>query len=367
MGKDNTNSEYMEDPKITFNFKRLRESTSSEEQNENSDENMEQLCVNNDENNITGDDRRHATRGGNSNWTDDRWTQPQPSHAQEMVKEAEAAIAQMFQTPGNVPPTAEGLVNNMVDQFLNEARNQQVALHHSAIVDENYLVIGAHLDKTLIDKIVNHEYVDFTRLIPKDKLVLREEDHRMEIVNKGGFNYFVPVADRKCSSITNFHRWEQAFRIYSNVFTKRYPHKASELIQYNHIIYTASLSYVWDNVYQYDKEFRLHLSHYLQRSWAVILQQVWSMCLRDRLKFEYSNNNKHSPNARKKTCRWFNKGKCTAGKSCRYDHRCDECGKWGHGAHICRRKLNKSNDNGSNGNASHNGTVATSNGSSNSK
>ena len=34
----------------------------------------------------------------------------------------------------------------------------------------------------------------------------------------------------------------------------------------------------------------------------------------------------------------FNKGKCTAGLSCKYDHRCLECGKFGHGEHICRNK-----------------------------
>ena len=32
------------------------------------------------------------------------------------------------------------------------------------------------------------------------------------------------------------------------------------------------------------------------------------------------------------------KGLCTAGHGCKYDHRCLECGKFGHGAHICRNK-----------------------------
>ena len=46
--------------------------------------------------------------------------------------------------------------------------------------------------------------------------------------------------------ITNFGHWEQAFRIYSNVYTKEFPDQATQLIQYNHIIYTASLTYAWE-------------------------------------------------------------------------------------------------------------------------
>ena len=33
----------------------------------------------------------------------------------------------------------------------------------------------------------------------------------------------------------------------------------------------------------YDKEFRVHLSHFPQRSWAIILQQAWSMYLNEKL------------------------------------------------------------------------------------
>ena len=153
-----------------------------------------------------------------------------------------------------------------------------------ATVDENYLVIGSHLDTSLKQKIINHEYIDFARLVPKDRIT-HEDDHQMELVNKGGFTYFVPVSDREgiAGGINSFTKWEQAFRVYSNIYTHYYPDKASELIQYNHIIYTASQSFSWENVYLYDCEFRMHLSNYPQRIWAVILQQAWSMCLKDKL------------------------------------------------------------------------------------
>ena len=119
------------------------------------------------------------------------------------------------------------------------------------------------MDPSLQTKIVNHEYVDFTRLIPRDRLVgIDEPGQRLEIVNKGGLTYFAPVGDGKVTGILSFSRWEQAFRIYSNIYTRAYPEGASELIQYNHIIYTASQTFIWKNVYTYDKEFRTHMSQY---------------------------------------------------------------------------------------------------------
>ena len=47
-------------------------------------------------------------------------------------------------------------------------------------------------------------------------------------------------------------------------------------------------------------------------------------------------------------CCQFNKGHCTYGLSCKYDHHCavPECGKFGHGAHICRIRLAKEKDKG---------------------
>ena len=131
--------------------------------------------------------------------------------------------------------------------------------------------------------------------------------------------------------------------MFSNIYTKRYPHKATELIQYNQVIFTVAQSFTWDNVYQYDKEFRLHLANFPQRSWSVILQQAWTMCLKDRIRFKQGygpKNNNNNNKSKWEPCKRFNHGLCTAGLSCKYDHRCSvpECGKFGHGTHICRKR-----------------------------
>ena len=154
------------------------------------------------------------------------------------------------------------------------------------------------------------------------------------MVIKGGKTYWSPVVES--TSINSFGKLEQAFRVFSDIFLRHYPAKSTELIQYNHIIHTASLTYVWENVYSYDKDFRLHISRHPTRSWGIILQQVWSMRLKDRIyKSEYdkSNYNNHnssgsSPGVDRggsnvvlnKVCRRFNRGKCSFGVTCRNEH-----------------------------------------------
>ena len=154
-----------------------------------------------------------------------------------------------------------------------------------------------------------------------------------------------PISERESMQINSYARWEQAFCIYSNILTAKFLQKATELPQYGHTIHSAAMSYHWENVYSYDREFRQHIGCHPERSWGVILQQACTMLLKDRL---CNNSNHlfhkgHFPGSKtnkkdQEPCRCFNKGKCTFGMSCKFDHRCSvpKCGKFGHGAHICR-------------------------------
>ena len=137
-----------------------------------------------------------------------------------------------------------------------------------------------------------------------------------------------------------FAKWETAFRIFSNIYCTEYPLKAGELLQYLHVIHTASQTYYWDNVYLYDHEFRFHMSKHPQRSWAVILQQAWNLRLKDKIRHENFSGEKTKFKS-KEVCKCFNRGKCHLGSSCKYDHHCLGCGKFGHGEHICRNKTKK--------------------------
>ena len=118
-------------------------------------------------------------------------------------------------------------------------------------IDDDYILVAVHVDQGMERKIVNGDYVDFAKLIPKDRLN-HDTDHRMELVNRGGMTYFVPVSDRESTQINSFQSWEKAFRVYSHIYMRHHPERASELIEYNHLINSIANTFVWENVYAYD-------------------------------------------------------------------------------------------------------------------
>ena len=313
-------------------------SSLSEEPMNFSDESLE---MENDEAIILVD--RHANGKQRQEWSP-RMQDKQPEiqmtpqeKAANTIRKAELAKVKMF------PPTGEN--NCYCTRFPTESN---IPFELVAKVDQDYLVIGGHIDESTQLKIIIGKYIDFSKLIPRDKILV-EEENRLELVVKNGRTFWSQV--NETVSINCFSRWEQAFRIYLNVYTRAHPKKSSELIQYNHIIHSISLTYVWNNVYSYDKEFRLHLSKHPERNWSVILQQAWSMKLRDRLprsgenfsnhrssQQNYtSNSNQMSKSRRGDFCKLYNKGHFKFGSSCKFEHKCSYCGKFRHRVIHCRK------------------------------
>ena len=265
----------------------------------------------------------------------------------EMIRKAEAAKVKIFATPGKQNFTN---IYNFNQGGVNQGEPNQL-LSPSALVDERYFLVGAHLDEQLVLKIGKGDYVDFSKLFPRDRVVA-EEDSRMELVVHNGKTFWVPMVSSV--NINSFSKWEQAFRVFSNIYCKFNPHRAAELIEYNHVIHTIAMSYTWDNMYTYDREFRLHMARNPQRSWAMIQQQAWALRLRDRLNnsqimFGSSSNANGSPSGSaggnnrgnrtkiNEPCRRFNRGRCNFGANCKFEHRCSVCWKLGHPAVKCRR------------------------------
>ena len=257
--------------------------------------------------------------------------------AERIVLEAEKAKARIFKVSGNG----------------NKLKNIDSSYAQAVLIHDDYLAVGSHLDEKLRDKIIQGGYVDLAKLLPRDRLD-REEDHRLEQVIRGGQSFFVPMSEKNVTPVNSFNRWEQAFRLYLNVYSRGNPTRVSELIQYIHVIEVANGAFPWENVYRYDKEFRLHMSLHPERNWGIILQQAWSLYMRERPvngnnassgsgntsqgnSQKQGNGNENGNNRMKKICYKFNQGKCTYGFSCKFDHRCGVCAKFGHGAVNCRK------------------------------
>ena len=220
-------------------------------------------------------------------------------------------------------------------------------------MDDDYQAVGSHLDPLTIKKIKEGSYVDFIKLLPKERLE-GEEEEKMELVNRGESFGFVSSIDRERRKITLIFLWDTAFRVYSKIFTQSQPGRSSELVEYSHNIHTIAETYTWKNVYQYDKEFRLHMEKHPDQNLGVILQRAWSLYLKDKIPSTfngegrtYRGNDSQSQTGKKgKICYKYNGGKCTYRFGCKFLHKCGVCNKFGHGAHICWRVSgrNKSKD-----------------------
>ena len=288
---------------------------------------------------------------GNYRYDDDYRSPQQPKRdfvgekSKKLINEAENAKARIYEVPGEFEEWELMQDDREHEKMISNFRKRV----STAEMDEDYRMVAAHIDHRTKMQVLNHEYVDFSKLLPKSKLGFQEEDQQfMQIVNRGGTAGFMTVSDRG-SVISSYNKWEQAFRVFCDIYTSRYPSRATELIQYNHTIHMASQSYVWDNVYMYDIEVRKHMTNHPSRNWGIILNMAWTICIKDRHHGQFgkfqsrgiSNNSKPAPSEMKqrKPCIDFNKGKCTYGGRCKFDHHCGTCSKFGHGTHICRKAI----------------------------
>ena len=131
--------------------------------------------------------------GRRSRSRDCEQTPRKPSPQQGLSPEEEAQIL-IWQAKGKrahiYPTTGETL-----DHF-----------HSIVKIDQEYQLVGNHIDQNTRDRIIKGEYVDFGKLLPKDRILA--EDERLELVMKQGQAYWSPVSDSV--TINSYNRWEQA-------------------------------------------------------------------------------------------------------------------------------------------------------------
>ena len=63
------------------------------------------------------------------------------------------------------------------------------------MVDEIYMLVASHLEEGLVRKIENGEFVDFAKLIPRDKIVAEAEETELKLVMREGKTFYVPARE----------------------------------------------------------------------------------------------------------------------------------------------------------------------------
>lgn len=218
------------------------------------------------------------------------------------------------------------------------------------IYDAQARNLGSHVDQATELWIMRGEFIELHTLLPKRSYHrFRDKKPGYTFSLEEGRPSFVQEDDSK--ELNSFAKWEEAFEIYASIYIRAHPSRANELSEYKYDIRDAASTYIWENVFDYDIEFRLHMAKHPDRDWAARLTDKYTKFMKNHIRFECNSNNyggrqgsqtfvPSTPNSRnpkgQENCRRYNKGRCTWGKDCRYAHRCDICGKRGHGAVICR-------------------------------
>ena len=124
-----------------------------------------------------------------------------------------------------------------------------------SITDDEFFHLTCQVDPNLKQKIKKGEFVELEKLLVKDRFrsVSDSAGQRMELVNKGGETYIMPV--EKDNRITNVRHWEQVFRIYVAIYSQANPQRSAEIWQYVFVINSAASTYIWENVASYDYTF----------------------------------------------------------------------------------------------------------------
>ena len=211
---------------------------------------------------------------------------------------------------------------------------------------DHFIQSALHLDEATKVKIRAGKYVDLEKLLPKDKPLRHvKKEPRYEMVNRGGWSYWAPVED-KTQTINNFGKWEQAFRVYATIYTQANPLRSTEILRYIETINNAALTFVWNNIAEYDYAFRHYMEEKPYRSWAQTNLQLWSTCMHEHVRNIATPGQK--PNDKKDwreiSCWRYNRNACTRGANCRFEHRCSYCGSFSHIYPTCPKRGKKSKD-----------------------
>ena len=141
------------------------------------------------------------------------------------------------------------------------------------------LGLSRPVDKTLEDKILRGEYIDFALLLP-DTLYQSQTPEiqlRLDDSSSGPMGSRVTMVRKKKPVIDTFPKWLDAFMTYMLILVNAYPRRALELIKYQQIISRAVAKFKGLAWLSYDQQFRRRAAYDLSLSWDKVDLELWTV------------------------------------------------------------------------------------------
>ena len=175
--------------------------------------------------------------------------------------------------------------------------------------------------------------MELSKLLPKTFNVLNPpQDEPLTLTLE---NSVIKINKAKATSITDITEWTTAFTAYMRVLISKFPHQASELLEYMSLIGYAA-RYQWGLGWcVYDIKFRQKAAANKSLKRSTIDSQLWlktftvapSLLKEDISVFQSGpSSSSTSRGTENRTCHNFNRGIPCARTPCIYVHKCNRCG-----------------------------------------
>ena len=191
------------------------------------------------------------------------------------------------------------------------------------------IILGKFVKDDIRRKIWSHMYVDFSDLLNKDK-----DNAPLQVTNANGMLNFKKA---RVNKVDGWASWNKAFRVFTEIYSLKYPAKCIDLVQYSGILNNLAGKFPFSQVYNYDKEFRQELEE-PHLPWNKVHQQIWAITLHGIHTInqgQQQQNNKYPGQGKqqfKKHTEWpfrhcydYSRGGCNH-PSCTFPHICGICG-----------------------------------------
>ena len=141
------------------------------------------------------------------------------------------------------------------------------------------LGLSRPVDKTMEDKTLRGEYIEFALLLP-DTLYQSQSPEiqlRLDDSSSGPMGSPVTMVRKKKPFIDTFPKWLDAYMTYMLVLVNAYPRRALELVKYQQIISRAVAKFKGLAWLSYDQQFRRRAAYDLSLSWDKVDLELWTV------------------------------------------------------------------------------------------